>query len=122
MIIFGKERGFRFTVGASVEIAEMCPDGDLTKIEKFLSGKYGRVTRNGAKLIIELNKAYEMQRSFEDETYKPEPLTMAQLMALSAEQFTALMSEAMAAFEAGRKTTVEVEPSKKNEVSRPETE
>ena len=47
---------------------------------------------------------------------------MAQLMALSAEQFTALMSEAMAAFEAGRKTTVEVEPSKKNEVSRPETE
>ena len=77
MIIFGKERGFSFTVGASVEIAEMCPDGDLTKIEKFLSGKYGRVTRNGAKLIIELNKAYEMQRSFEDETYKPEPLTMA---------------------------------------------
>ena len=58
MIIFGKERGFSFTVGASVEIAEMCPDGDLTKIEKFLSGKYGRVTRNGAKLIIELNKAY----------------------------------------------------------------
>ena len=57
MIIFGKERGFSFTVGASVEIAEMCPDGDLTKIEKFLSGKYGRVTRNGAKLIIELNKA-----------------------------------------------------------------
>ena len=77
MIIFGKERGFSFTVGASVEIAEMCPDGDLTKIEKFLSGKYGRVTRNGAKLIIELIKAYEMQRSFEDETYKPEPLTMA---------------------------------------------
>jgi hypothetical protein len=47
---------------------------------------------------------------------------MAQVMALSAEQFTALMSEAMAAFKAGRKTTVEVEPSKKNEVSRPETE
>ena len=97
----------------------MCPDGDLTKIEKFLSGKYGRVTRNGAKLIIELNKAYEMQRSFEDETYKPEPLTMAQVMALSAKQFTALMSEAMAAFGAGRKTTVEVEPSKKTRSADP---
>ena len=50
MIIFGKERGFSFTVGASVEIAEMCPDGDLTKIEKFLSGKYGCAMVRGSGL------------------------------------------------------------------------
>lgn len=32
MQIYGREVGFRFTVGASAKISDLCPDGDITRL------------------------------------------------------------------------------------------
>lgn len=37
--IYGKEYGFMLTAGAAVEIAALCPDGDLDKLSEALNGK-----------------------------------------------------------------------------------
>ena len=39
MEIFGEEYGFKLTIGASAAIAELCPDGDLARIEEVLDEK-----------------------------------------------------------------------------------
>ena len=36
MQVHGREVGFRFTVGASVKISNLCPDGDITSLGEVL--------------------------------------------------------------------------------------
>ena len=37
--IYGKKYGFLLTAEAAVKIADMCPEGDLEKIEEAITGK-----------------------------------------------------------------------------------
>lgn len=113
MIINGKERGFALTVGASVEISEYCPSGDLQKIGELFSLTYGKQIRSLAKIIAALSRGYEAQRHFEDPAYVPDALTVEQILALGNAEFKALAEEAFAAFRRGMATEVELAPSKK---------
>ena len=113
MLIHGKERGFALTVGASAEIADLCPDGDLKRLGEVLDGKYGEMLRSTAKIIVAMSRGYEDGKAFEDPGYKPDPLTDREVLSLTTEDFRRLQSEAMDAFQAGHKTTVETEPEKK---------
>ncbi len=113
MQIYGREVGFRFTVGASAKISDLCPDGDITRLGEVLEGQYGQVTRDTAAIMAALSEGYEQARSFEVPGREPDPLTVDELFSLRPSEFNALQQAALAAWAEDSKPTVEVEPEKK---------
>lgn len=114
MIIKGKERGFSLTIGATIEIAEFCPGGDISKVAYAITkGGYAKQMSNICKLIVALNRGYEERKAFEDPGYTPDPLTERDVRALTTADLTELQGEAMAAFGRDSASTVETKPPKK---------
>nr|DAQ03330.1 MAG TPA: hypothetical protein [Caudoviricetes sp.] len=113
MQIYGREVGFRFTVGASAKISDLCPDGDITRLGEVLDGQYGQITRDTAAIMAALSEGYEQARSFEVPGYEPQPLTMEEVLTLRMGEFAQLQQAALTAWAEGSKPTVEVEPEKK---------
>lgn len=113
MQVYGREVGFRFTVGASAKIADLCPDGDIERLGELLNGSYGQVSRDTSAIIVALSEGYEQAQRFEDPAYKPRPLSVEEIMSLRPAEFMELQQAAMAAWVEDKKTTVEVEPEKK---------
>lgn len=113
MQIHGREVGFRFTVGASAKISDLCPDGDLARLGEVLEGQYGKVARDSAAIIAALSEGYEDACFFEMPGYRPQPLTIDEVMTLRMGEFAALQQAALVAWVEDSKPTVEVEPEKK---------
>lgn len=113
MQVYGREVGFRFTVGASVKIADLCPDGDIERLGELLDGSYGQVSRDIVAIVVALSEGYEQAQRFEDPAYKPRTLSVEEIMSLRPAEFMELQSAAMAAWAEDKKATVEVEPEKK---------
>ena len=113
MIINGKERGFLLTIGASAEISDLCPQGDLSRLGEVFSQSYAKQIRVTAKLIAAMSRGYENQRHYEDPSYEADPLTVDEIMTLDTNTFQELTHEVMQKFGADQKPTVEVEDKKK---------
>ena len=113
MQVHGREVGFRFTVGASDKISDLCPDGDISRLGEVLEGQYGRVARDSAAIIAALSEGYEQAIAFETPGYRAQPLTVEEIMALRMSEFAGLQTAALAAWSEDSKPTVEVEPAKK---------
>ena len=113
MQVHGREVGFRFTVGASAKISDLCPDGDISRLGEVLEGQYGRVARDSAAIIAALSEGYEQARAFEIPGYEPQPLTVEEVLTLRMDEFAQLQQAALAAWSEDSKPTVEVEPEKK---------
>lgn len=113
MQIYGREVGFRFTVGASAKISDLCPDGDISRLGKVLEGQYGKVARDSASIIAALSEGYEEACAFEAPGYKPQPLTVEEILSLRMGEFAQLQQAALAAWAEDSRPTVEVEPEKK---------
>lgn len=113
MQIYGREVGFRFTVGASAKISDLCPDGDITRLGEVLEGQYGKVARDSAAIIAALSEGHEQAHCFEEPGYKPRPLTVEEIMTLRMDEFSRLQQAALAAWMEDNRPTVEVEPEKK---------
>lgn len=119
MIVYGKERGFLMTVGASAEIAKLCPGEKLENLSAVFSEDAGDAAslETTAKLICALNKGYEFNKKFSDPDYQPAPLTVEEVLSLTVNAFKDLQSEAVAAMVPKRE--IETEPIKKNNTSTP---
>ena len=115
MEIYGREYGFKLTVGASSDISEFCPDGDIKRVGEVLSGGFAKTVKAGSAFVCALSRGYEEARSFEEPGYVPAPLTPEIMRSLDMDTYRQVMSDAMSAFVRDQKTTVEVEPAKKNE-------
>ena len=115
MTVHGKERGFLLTVGASAEIAELCPGGELDRIGEVLEGPYAKTLRMVAKIIAAMSRGYENNRKYEEPGYVPDPLTVDEILALPTPELKALEDEALAKFAQDTKPAVEVEPGKKTD-------
>ena len=113
MVINERERGFLLTIGASVEISELCPQGDLSRLSEVFDQPYAKQVTATAKMISAMSRAYESAKHFEDPSYEPVPLTVNEILALDPGTFQELTAEATRKFIADQKTTVEVEESKK---------
>ena len=113
MQVHGREVDFRFTVGASAKISDLCPDGDISRLGEVLEGQYGKVTRGTAAVVAALSEGYEQAQSYEVPGYKPRPLAVDEVMALRMDEFARLQQAALAAWREDSKPTVEVEPEKK---------
>lgn len=118
MLVHGREVDFLLSVGASAEISEMCPEGDLNRIgELFESNSYGNQVMNIAKIISALSNGYEQSRKYEDKAYVPNPLTVDEIMSLTTSEMKKVEACALAKFNADSQTTVEVENTKKEETA-----
>ena len=121
MQIYGREVGFRFTVGASAKISDLCPDGDITRLGEVLEGSYGKVVRDTAAIIVAMSEGYAAALAFETfgradiggDWRPPRPLTVDEVLSLRESEFIQLQQAALAAWTEGSKPTVEVEPEKK---------
>ena len=113
MQVHGREVGFRFTVGASAKISDLCPDGDISRLGEVLEGQYGKVARDSAAIIAALSEGYEQALAFETPGHRAQPLTVEEIMTLRMSEFTKLQAAALAAWSEDSKPTVEVEPAKK---------
>lgn len=90
MNIFGKELHMAFTIGAMDKMAEMCPDGDITKLAQALDG-YKNIGRL-AKMVAILSEQYELRKQAETGE-EPNPVTEKEVMLLMPNEITELETE-----------------------------
>lgn len=121
MQVHGREVGFRFTVGASAKISDLCPDGDISRLGEVLEGSYGKVVRDTAAIIVAMSEGYAAALAFETfgradiggDWKPPRPLTVDEVLSLRESEFFQLQQAALAAWTEDSTPTVEVEPEKK---------
>lgn len=118
MEIHGKNRKFMLTVGAAIEIAALCPDGDIRKVGEIIGGTnaFGKMSTLTADIICALSKGYEQSKAYEENTPLEEPLSRAEVLSLKTEDFIALRNEAFAAFIADSTISVEAEQNTKKKL------
>ena len=114
MVINGKEYGFRLTVGASIQIAKLCPDGDIARIAEAVGGQYGQQADAMAKMIEALSNGYAAAEEFEGRNASR--LSYNDLMSMSPSIFSEISAEAFKAFGVDVKGEIEVKPEKKEVV------
>lgn len=107
MILKGREIKFLRTVNATCEIADLCPDGDIAKVDRLFLGRYSQSQINCAKFIQIMNKGYEDNCAYENDEYDPVYLDEKGLLYLPQDVFQELLTEASEAFSKGVERTVE---------------
>lgn len=112
MEINGREIKFRRTVLGNCEIADLCPDKDINKFWDLMKGDYITSQNAAASFMAALSKGYEMAREYEHPGYKGHPLTKEEALLMDNVAFNDLFSEALEAFLADGKATVEAEEPK----------
>lgn len=121
MKIFGNEYGFMLTVGASAAIADLCPDGDLNKINEVLQGKFSDTINFTASFIVAMAKGFDDAERYAGKEVTHPPLTVEMVKALPSDVFKEVQSAAISSFKADTETSVEVAPSKKKVASQSRT-
>lgn len=98
MIVNGREVKFMRTMGANAEIADLAPDGDMTKLGEMLQGFSGEAIRTTAKFICALNNGYIGNRKFVEPDYSIKPLTPPEVLSLPEKDYLDLVHEALEAY------------------------
>ena len=110
MKIYGREIRFRRTVGATCDIADLCPDKDISRIGEVMNGGTTRSQfRFIYNFIMALNKGYEDAEQFKNKDHVKQVITFEELSTLDTDEAMALFKEAMEVFNGDGKTTVETE-------------
>lgn len=116
MEIKGKDYRLLLTVAAASDIAQFCPGENFDHLNDVLFSPSIPVSNNAIiNMACALSRGYEAHRAFDEPVYSPAPLTPDLLSTLSMLELWQLRVEAIQAFNAGLKTTVKVDDSKKNE-------
>lgn len=111
MVIHGKERGFKLTVGASRKISQLCPDKDIKNIGKlFEAADTTQMIDYIAVICSALSEGYEMMQKFTQPDYVPDVLTIEEILALGVNEISALQDEMMKTLQRDLKTEVNPEP------------
>lgn len=113
MHAFGTDYGFRFSVGAAMEIAKKCPDGKIENLTQILNGGTAESLDVLCTLAEQASLAYEQAKAFESGESVGRHLTKEMALALDFAQLAKLNEEVTKALGADGTTTVEVEKSKK---------
>lgn len=114
MNLYGKNYGLKLTVGASRDIAKLCPNGDINKIQAVIEDKdMIRQLENTLKIICALSRGYEEAEHFKNPEHVVDPITLELLYSLSPSEMSYLTESMTAALEDGSRREVEAEPGKK---------
>lgn len=115
--VFGKPYELMMTVGASEEIAKLCPGGKLENIYQVFDGKSDAEALDfSVRFICILSNAADENAEFTGVQVDHPKLTEKMLKAMPAADFAMLQGIAMGAIKESSETSVEVEPSKKKDV------
>lgn len=118
MVIHGKDRKFLLTIGASADIADLCPDGDMTQIgEIFAKASFAEQVKFTIKMAIAMNRGYEENKAFEIAGYEEDVITEKELRTLTPDQLQELSSAVLAAYRGDMSGEIEAEPEKKREIT-----
>lgn len=113
MIIHGKERNFKMTVAASAAIADLCPDGDISRLDELLNNlRYSDKMMLMAKISVILNRGYEDAAKYENPGYAVDYLCENELLSLGTKEFMDVQTSALSAISSDTQTTVEVDTKK----------
>lgn len=112
MKVRGRDVNFLRTVKTTVDLADLCPNRDLSKIDVIFQENVADAQLNAAKLIHIMAEGYEMNKHFDDPTYKPNPISVEEILYLDNDTFSKLLEKAMHAFEKGAERMVETEEQK----------
>ena len=117
MEIRGREIKFLRTVKTTSDLAKLCPDENIERVDELFSGSISDTLENGAKIIHFLNEGYEMNKHLDDPTYKPNLISVEEIMLLNEKTYEELLRSAMDSFNVGADTTIELEETKKKEMN-----
>lgn len=123
MKIYGREYGFRLSVGAAMELATLCPDKKLERMEEIVNAGTIEALDVMCTLAEIESRAYEQAKAFETGESPQPHLTREMARSLDFVQIKQIAKEAMEAFHADGKQTVEVDAEavkKKEETARNE--
>lgn len=109
----GREVLFRRSVKATADLAEICPDKDISKLGELMKGGTGQQLATGAVLIRVLNAAYENHRALVEPGYVADPISVDEVMDLDADEFAELLVEAIAVFRADGQQDIATKPAPK---------
>lgn len=119
MLIHGVEYGFRFTVGASIKIAKLCPQGKIENMDMMLDLPTGEALEFIAKMAVAMNEGYRMHKAFSASAVSPDfeaagpALTEELVLSLGMEELDELDMALMAMQRKDSAQTVETVPAKK---------
>lgn len=117
MVINGIERHFLRTTGATIQIAKLCPDEDLSKIEALFSEKStAKMYDNIITMAVIFNEGYEGREAMMNGTVA-DPLKRDELLTLTDKEFAELQDEVLKAW-SGEVPTIQTKAKgKKKEVN-----
>ena len=110
MDIHGKEIGFALTVGASIELARMCPNNDIQRIGELFGDTYLANMENIVKFLCIMSKGFKDAEWIEGR--KADALTEDMVKAMRPDELTELMTKAMDSFKVDSSGEIETETKK----------
>ena len=112
----GREVNFKYSVGACIELARLCPEGDIANLMAYLNdSEAGRRAESRMRFVCILSLMGEKAAAFETPGYKPAPLTYDEVASLTLEEFAEIFNAAIDAYGRDTHRTVRAIPSKKTE-------
>lgn len=112
----GREVKFKYSVGSCIELARLCPEGDIANLMAYLNdSEAGRRAENRMRFVCILSLMGEKAAAFEAPGYKPTPLTYDEVASLTLEEFAEIFNAAIDAYGRDTHRTVRAIPSKKTE-------
>lgn len=112
MNINGREINFMCNVLASIEIANMCPEGKLDNVGALFEGTYEEIAHKNAMFMIALHRGYIEAKKYEDPNFEDKILTEEELNLLEPHTYLELQQEAYRAFSGDTKREITTEPIK----------
>lgn len=114
MIIHGREVGLRFTSGASAEIAKLCPNNDIGRMDELFAdtSNVPKMLDLIASMAAALNKGYELNKKYEQPGYEPNPISVEELMTLDMDELLKLEEDIISVMGTQSKGEIETETPK----------
>lgn len=105
MKIHGREIKFKKTVKGTNDLAKICPNGDLRRIDEVFSSEDTSTMQEAmAVFVVAMNEGYEYSMKYEKDGYEPHPLTKEEVLFLDYDEFFPLFQQAVDVFKADKQT------------------
>lgn len=88
----GKKYPLEMTVEAYLNISDLCPDGNFSRLKDINDLPQRERIETSAKMLEVLSRGAENSRAVREPGYQPNPITASQVMALPLEQFLKIYS------------------------------
>lgn len=92
LVIDGKKYPLEMTVEAYLDISELCPEGNFSRLRDVNDLPQRERIETSAKMLAALSRGAENSRAVREPGYQPNPITATQVLALPLEQFLKIYS------------------------------